>query len=181
MNKNIIILLIVLVVAVGAYFFFTGEDIVAPVNNEIETETETTTEIENTDYIGMTPVRAEAKAQADGVMFRVVKEDGQQLPTTRDFQEGRINATVEAGIVTEYTVETRNSVLGDKGGDTESVNHDAIIGMTTVEAEAYAVTNGVDFRTGTIDGEGMPVTSDYRVGRITSEIENGLVIGYTVE
>jgi len=53
--------------------------------------------------------------------------------------------------------------------------------MTIIQAENYAENNNVDFRVGTIDGEPMPVTLDFRPGRITAEIQNDLVIGYTVE
>jgi uncharacterized protein YpmB len=55
------------------------------------------------------------------------------------------------------------------------------VGMTTTEAEVYAVENTVDFRTGTIDGEALPVTMDFRPGRITAEVKNDVVVGYTVE
>ena len=69
-----------------------------------------------------------------------------------------------------------------EGTETKETNlHDEIIGMTTAEAEAYAEAKAVDFRVGTIDGEPMPVTLDYRPGRITAEIANGIVVGYNVE
>ena len=55
------------------------------------------------------------------------------------------------------------------------------VGMTTAEAEVYAAANTVDFRTGTIDGEALPVTMDFRPRRITAEMENDVVVGYTVE
>jgi heat shock protein HslJ len=59
--------------------------------------------------------------------------------------------------------------------------HDEIIGMTEDEAAAYAEINKLPFRIGTIDGEGRPVTADFRPGRITAELEGGVVTGYTVE
>lgn len=172
MNKNIIVLLIILVAAVGAYFIFMNEDIPA-----ID---ETTTEMENTDYVGMTTAEAEAEAEADSTMFRVVEIDGETQPTTRDFQAGRINATVEEGVVTSYSVESMDPVI-EADAEAEAGANDAIIGMTTAEAEAYAAENEVDFRTGTIDGEALPVTLDFRPGRITAEVENDIVVGYTVE
>ena len=70
----------------------------------------------------------------------------------------------------------------ESSSDTAAGNeHDVIIGTSVAEAEAYAEANDVDFRTGTIDGQPMPVTLDYRPGRITAEIENNVVVGYTVE
>lgn len=128
------------------------------------------------DYVGLSTADAEQKAQLEGVMFRVVEEDGKPLPTTRDFQEGRINATVEKGFVTKYSVETNNPTPEEKK-DT----NDAIIGMTTVQAKAYAETKGVDFRTGTVDGVAMPVTLDFRPGRITADVKSNVVVSYTVE
>ena len=55
------------------------------------------------------------------------------------------------------------------------------VGMTTAEAEAYAVENGVDFRLGMIDGEALLVTLDFRPGRITAEVKSDVVVRYTVE
>ena len=174
MNKNIILVLVILAVAVGAYFFFTNEKIIAPITDK------TTTETANRDYIGMTTAQAEAKAQVDSTMFRVVEIDGKPQPTTRDFRPGRINAVVESGVVTSYSVESMNP--SDKGNEEIKAGiNNAIIGMAVAEAEMYAKANSVDFRTGTIDGESMPLTMDFRPGRITAEIKNGVVVGYTVE
>lgn len=132
------------------------------------------------DYIGMNTTDAETKAKSAGVMFRVVMIDGQPQPTTRDFREGRINATVINGTVTEYFVET-NSPIVNNTSDAEKTTNDAIIGMTTENAELYAESQNVDFRVGTADGEPQPVTLDYRSGRITAETVNDVVVGYTVE
>jgi hypothetical protein len=65
--------------------------------------------------------------------------------------------------------------------DTDPNNHDEIIGMTTTAAKGYARTNEVDFRIGKVDGEAMMVTSDFKPGRITAEIEKDIVVGYSVE
>jgi len=80
-----------------------------------------------------------------------------------------------------------NSLAGDmiepqnETDETTPGIHDEIIGLSVAEAEVYARTNQVVFRTGTIDGESMPLTMDYRPGRITAEIKDGVVVGYTVE
>lgn len=172
MNKNIIVIIIIALVAIGAYFFFMSEN--KSVLNTNETQTE------NKEYIGLSTSEAEAKAQSNGVLFRVVEIDGKPQPTTRDFQEGRISAVITNGVVTHYTVETMNPTT-EEGSESQSGNHDVIIGMTVTEAEAYAATNNIPFRVGTINGKGMPVTLDFRSGRITAELKNNLVIGYTVE
>jgi membrane-bound inhibitor of C-type lysozyme len=126
------------------------------------------------DFVGMSEAEAEAQAAEKGVMFRVVERDGEMLPTSRDYREGRINAVVETGVVTSYTIE------GSEQG-TESSSHDAIIGMTAAEAEVYAEANDVSFRIGFLDGEPQALTMDYRPGRITAAIEDGVVASYTVE
>ena len=110
MKRNLIILLAVLLVAWAAYAIFMNDDtdVVLDVDEEVtETieevdETETETEV---DYIGMTTADAEAKALEDGVAFRIVSVDGELLPATADFVEGRISASTVDGVVTEYTTE----------------------------------------------------------------------------
>lgn len=128
------------------------------------------------DYIGMTVAQAEAKANSENVPFRVVERDGEIQPTTRDIRIGRINATVNDNVVTSYEVETN-----PRAEQPEQANHDEIIGMTVEQAETYAQEKGVDFRTGSVDGQDRPVTMDYRVGRITANVDEGVVTSYTVE
>jgi hypothetical protein len=154
------------------------------------------------DYVRLSESAAEELATKRGVPFRVVERDGEMLPTTRDLREGRINAVVTGGIVTSYTVESGNRVpdseergIGegdpdangyDTGSDTPEIpetdtEHDEIIGMTEIEAKAYADANDVPFRVGFIDGEAQALTMDYRPGRITARVDDGIVTGYTVE
>jgi|AntRauTorcE11897_2_1112592.scaffolds.fasta_scaffold88479_1 hypothetical protein len=176
MNKNIIFIVTILALATAAYLLFTSDtDSEAPLMTN-----ETKTIVENDDYVGMTITEAEVRAQTEGVPFRVVEINGEPLPVTKDLREGRVNARVENGVITSYTIESVNPP--QEGTETKETNlHDEIIGMTTAEAEAYAEAKAVDFRVGTIDGEPMPVTLDYRPGRITAEIANGIVVGYNVE
>jgi hypothetical protein len=127
---------------------------------------------------------------------------------TEDYRIGRINAVVAAGVVISYSIEggnvsqkpvvektddhtnpyfTDNDMHGDMmteqnpPEDTDPNNHDEIIGLTTTAATEYANTNEVDFRIGKADGEAMMVTSDFKPGRITAEIEKDIVVGYSVE
>jgi len=203
MNKKIILILVVLTVAVGSYFLLQSKNVSAPVI------TDTPMDPDNIDYVGLTVAEAEAIATTNDTRFRVVALDGELQPTTLDFQVGRINAMVENGVVTSFLVESMTPTMepptapppGTIGNPTYADNamegdmvdlqnpsgeptvnmHDEIIGMTTAQAEAYVQAKAVDFRIGAIDGEVMPVTMDYRVGRITAEIDSGVVTGYTVE
>jgi hypothetical protein len=136
--------------------------------------------IELADYIGINTFEAATMAEANNVLFRVVEIDGVPQMTTKDFREGRINASVENDIVTEYSVETMDSVI-EETPITEPGNNDAIIGMTTDDARFYATTKDTDFRVGMIDGEPLSVTMDYRISRITAEVEKDIVTGYSVE
>ena len=195
--KKIFLAFIILVAAVGLFFLITIE----PEPEESVLTDEEVEMIENTesDYVGLTSVQAVALAQANGVMFRVAEIDGQTMPVTEDYRPGRISAVIENDIVVNYTVEGSESATMDNpyfqenqlDGDmidtqppvseTEPTSNDVIIGMTTAEAEAYAKANGVMFRVGAIDGEFLPVTMDYLVGRITASITDGIVTDYSVE
>jgi hypothetical protein len=124
--------------------------------------------------IGMTTAEAQTYAKANDIMFRVGTIDGEGQAVTEDYRPGRITAETKNDIVIGYTVEGTPSEPVPTGND-------AIIGMTTAEASAYAEANNIMFRVGAIDGESLPVTMDYRVGRITTEIENDIVTGYSVE
>lgn len=212
MKQAIIVLLVAVVIAGVTYWFYTQDNM----ENSIS-DTPSATEQESvpaaTDYVGLTEAEAEALATQNDVPFRVVERDGEMLPTTRDFREGRINAVVENGVVSSYTeeldsppaAEPEEAGESDTSGDTNETDtssdandidtpgnemsnvdledgaHDAIIGMTRAEAEAYADANNVPFRIGSVDGEARPVTMDYRPGRITASIKGGIVTSYTVE
>jgi hypothetical protein len=44
-------------------------------------------------------------ANRQGDMFRIVEEDGEFMAVTMDFRPGRINATVEDGLVVSVDIE----------------------------------------------------------------------------
>lgn len=80
--------------------------------NTIPAEPETggveTTENDLIEYekiIGMTEDQAEIYAEKTTIPFRVIRRDGEDLPATMDYRPGRINATIEKGLVTEYFIE----------------------------------------------------------------------------
>lgn len=182
MNNNVILLILLVLVVVGLIFFFSDRD-QTPVpegGNETtqsdEQQQQAPISANNNEIIGMMTAEAQAFAESQGVMFRVVEADGEPQPTTRDYREGRINATTENDIVVDFYIE------GQEEEDvSETGMHDGIIGMSETEAQAYAEANNVPFRVGTVDGEVFPVTMDFVPGRITAEIADGVVISYTVE
>jgi len=58
---------------------------------------------------------------------------------------------------------------------------DGLIGLTLAEGQTYSADQGLMFRVGMIDGEPQMVTMDYRPGRITASIVDGVIVDYTVE
>ncbi len=58
---------------------------------------------------------------------------------------------------------------------------ESYVGMTTIEAVAYADSKDELFRVVEIDGVPQAVTEDYRIGRINAAVENNVVTSYTVE
>jgi hypothetical protein len=128
----------------------------------------------NDAIIGMTAAEAQTYTKANGIIFRVGTIDGEGQAVTEDYRPGRITAETKNDIVIGYTVEGTLS-------ESEPIGNDVIIGMTTAEASAYAEANNIMFRVGAIDGESLSVTMDYRIGRITVEVANDIVTGYSVE
>lgn len=52
-------------------------------------------------------------------------------------------------------------------------------GMTLAQASEFAESNGYSLRVGSVDGEPMAVTADYRPDRFTVSLESGAVVGCT--
>lgn len=133
------------------------------------------------DYVGMSVPDAEAKATAAGVQFRVVKRDGESLAVTKDYRPGRINATVENDVVVSYEIEGEAMSSSSATSDTPQTEDEDYIGMTAMQAEAKASLMNVPFRVVMRDGESLPVTMDYRPGRINATVEGDIVVSYEVE
>lgn len=55
------------------------------------------------------------------------------------------------------------------------------VGLSVEAAQKLAEENNTDFRVVIIDGEGQPVTMDYRIGRINATTDNGVVTSVQVE
>jgi hypothetical protein len=193
MKQTLLLLLAVVVIVGGGYWILSQNTVdVPPTTSDDGAETPAQPNPDDvaevpaapTDYVGLSEAAAAALAEENNVPFRVVERDGEALMVTEDWRPGRINAVVENGIVVSYTVEGSDAppIDMDKGEPAaDAGTHDAIIGMSVAEAEAYAAENEVPFRIGAVDGEARPVTMDYRPGRITASVSGGVVIGYTVE
>lgn len=126
------------------------------------------------DLIGMPTEKATTYAAENDFRFRIVEIDGEPQPTTKDYRPGRINAAVENGVVVSYEVEGEDA-------SAEAREHDEIIGMTQTEVVNYATENDITLRIGRIDEQYLPLTLDYRPGRVTAEIDDGAVSAYSVE
>lgn len=58
---------------------------------------------------------------------------------------------------------------------------DDYIGLTLEEAQKRAEEQGVPFRVVEKDGHGLPVTMDWRPGRINATVEDTIVVDYSIE
>ena len=54
-------------------------------------------------YVGLSKKAAIAKADADGRVWRITREDGEQFPTTMDYDPARLNFEIDKGTVTKAT------------------------------------------------------------------------------
>lgn len=97
---------------------------------------DTPAETPTDDYIGMSTEDAQELAKTNNVAFRVTTADGEALPATMDYQPGRINATTEAGIVTEYSVEGQDETT------TETVSYDANSWKTMIPDTCESFSDG---------------------------------------
>lgn len=57
------------------------------------------------DYIGLSERQAFTKAEDEGRTVRVVAREGESLPVTMDFVDGRLNLTIQNGVVHRVGVE----------------------------------------------------------------------------
>ncbi len=126
------------------------------------------------DYLGLTLEEGQLLASQNDTPFRVVMLDGQMQPTTRDFRVGRINATIENNLIVDYYVE------GEEKNETPAMPSD-YIGLSVEAAQALAEQNGVPFRVTMQDGQPLPATMDFRIGRINAAVEDDIVVDYSVE
>ena len=99
------------------------------------------------------------------------REDGEGLLLGLGISEGSM--TFSAGEI-NIPVYNPNEVE-------PTIDLDDFVGMTESAAITYAAENDVEFRIGSVDGEAQAVTADYRIGRVTADIVDGVVTGFSVE
>lgn len=92
----------------------------------------------------------------------------------------RLIMSLAEGTMT-FVAQADNIPAIDEEQSVPAINLDDFLGMTEEEAVAYAAENDVLFRVGSRDGVALPVTMDYRIGRVTADINAGVVTGFTVE
>ena len=79
------------------------------------------------DYIGLTQVEAEDRAQAAGLTTRVVGADGMDLAVTMDFRPDRLNLMLFDGVVVAAQLDGEGAVPADQG--TLAVDLEPVEGM----------------------------------------------------
>lgn len=62
-------------------------------------------------YIGLSMDEATVEASKRGVPFRVVEIDGESQMVTEDFRPGRINAVVNNGFITSFSIEGSTEIM----------------------------------------------------------------------
>ena len=92
----------------------------------------------------------------------------------------------EAGEVTSARLDDAVSQDNDGSEATDEfpafeTTEESFVGLTREEAGALAERDGRDWRVGREDGVWLPVTDDYRVGRVTFEVERDLVTVASIE
>lgn len=161
-------------VKVGSIISVRGESFILNGDVRITAKHVNLESFEKEDYLGKTLKEAQELAKKNNVMFRVVKEDGLSLPVTKDYRPGRINASIEKGFVRSYFIE------GKADKKTIPVIED-FIGMNEKEAFALAKKHDIPFRIVERDDVSLPVTLDFRVGRMNAFIKKGKVISVNIE
>ena len=64
----------------------------------------TTSDTSPSSYVGLSKKAAIAKADANDVTWRILREDDEQFPATMDFNPERINFEIDNGKVTKATL-----------------------------------------------------------------------------
>ena len=109
-------------------------------SQSVETESPTDSMTEVDSYVGMSEEEAQLKADENDVMLRVVERDGNPLPMTMDYRPGRINATVENGLIVDYYVEG-----GELSDNSSPSNPDETTAPTKGESYSYYCDEGNTF------------------------------------
>jgi hypothetical protein len=128
-------------------------------------------------WLGLTRAEAEERAESEDRMLRVTREDDESFPLTDDLGDGRVNIALDDGLVTFAMVERIDGVPEREGA--ENPADLGYVGLAEGEAGALADEQGHGWRVVTRDGEGLPVTMDYRPDRRNFDVVEDLVVAVT--
>jgi hypothetical protein len=128
-------------------------------------------------WLGLTRAEAEARAESEDRVLRVTREDDDSFPLTDDLGDGRVNIALDDGLVTFAMVERIDGAPEREGA--EDPADLSYVGLTEDEAGVLGDEQGHGWRVVTRDGEGLPVTMDYRPDRRNFDVIEDLVVAVT--
>ena len=138
------------------------------------------------DFISLPVAEAGAFAEMEGVEWRVIVLDGESQEDGDDLVPGRLNFTVENGIVVRVQSDEdllRNII--DSTDETPTTAAPSAAGiyllLSIEEASDLADSQGEVWRVIEIDDVDQTVTADRLPGRLTFYVENGIVVEVRVE
>lgn len=106
--------------------------------------------------------------------------DGEQTFTSTDSTSNNDSMPVEPDGGIGDGAEPLDEISSEQA-QIEAAQALELIGLTEEEAVGVAADNDISFRVVERDGESLPVTMDYRPGRINAVVEGDAVIEYSVE
>lgn len=135
--------------------------------------------IDESPYVGLSIDSAIALAVDEGREWRIAREDDQTFALTDDLVAGRVTFQVDDGIVTaaDFGPEPPDTGFDPAtGGSSEE-----FVGLSEQDATALAEQQGRPWRVGRRDAETFALTADLMPGRITFEIDGGVVTAAEIE
>lgn len=129
-------------------------------------------------YVGLSLQVAIDRAEDEGREWRIARENDQVFALTDDLVAGRVTFEVDDGIVTAAEFGPELPVDLDPDTDTPA---DTFIGLSEEDAAALAEEQGRAWRVSRRDAEQFALTDDLNPGRVTFEIDNGIVTAATIE
>ena len=119
-------------------------------------------------WFGSSKEEAIARAEAEGVPWRIGREDDEVFDLTEDHRPGRVTFQIDEGMITFATTEVDVGVAHEGAQDPDDVGY---LGLTQAEAEAKADEAGVPWRVVRVGDEVFAVTLDYSEDRRNLEID----------
>lgn len=128
-------------------------------------------------WYGLTKDAAQAKADADEVTLRILREDDESFDQTDDLVDGRVNVHIDDGIVTWAEVEDLDGMPTREGAfEPEDQEY---LGLSEAEAGAQADAADRAWRVTVRDGDGLAVRLDFSPDRLNFEVADDAVVAVT--